>query len=134
MTPAAAAEIPARPPRRTVTALERPAEFEPPELVSAHPIAATTPDAPSAAPLDSRIVPADGKLPVIEAPLPSRQLSLLALAPAHTAPWEAVNTSAASAADDVVRRAVAAGARARSAGISIGRFVTRASRAGANVF
>ena len=79
-------------------------------------------------------MPADGKLPVIAVLLPSRQLPLLAPTPSRAAPWEAVSTSAASAADDVARRAVAAGARARSAGISIGRFVTRASRAGANVF
>ena len=86
------------------------------------------------APLDSRIMPADSKLPVIAAPLPSRQLSILAPAPAQTAPWEAVRTSTASAAGGVARSAAATGARARSAGISIGRFVTRASRAGANVF
>jgi len=132
---APAAQMPARPPRRTVPPPQRPVELEPPELFAAHPIAGPPLDASTAAaPLDSRIMPADGKLPVIAVLLPSRQLPVLAPTRPQAAPWEAVSTSAASAADDVARRAVAAGSRARSAGISIGRFVTRASRAGANVF
>ena len=97
--------------------------------------AGTTPDAPPTAPLDSRIMAADGNAPVLAVPLPSSQPAAIASAPTPAAaPWEAVRTSTASAASGVARAAAATGARARSAGVSIGRFLTRASKAGANVF
>jgi hypothetical protein len=50
------------------------------------------------------------------------------------APWEAVTTSATSAAEYVTRAAVTTGEQARNAGVAISRFVTRASKAGASVF
>ena len=114
--------------------LKRPTQSDPPEA-AVHPFAGTTLDAPPTAPLDSRIIAADANAPVLAASLPSSQPAAIASAPTHAAaPWEAVRTSTASAASDVARAAAATGARARSTGVSIGRFVTRASKAGANVF
>ena len=87
------------------------------------------------APLDSRIMAAAVNVPVLAVSLPSSRAAAIVSAPTHAAaPWEAVRTSTASAANSVARAAAATGARARSAGVSIGRFVTRASKAGANVF
>ena len=61
--------------------------------------------------------------------LPSRRRQ-----PMPRPPGKQSATSTTSAASDVARAAAATGARARSAGVSIGRFVTRASKAGANDF
>ncbi|MEO8258346.1 MAG: M56 family metallopeptidase [Acidobacteriota bacterium] len=137
------AEAPPAAPYRTPVRLPRPARPEPPALAGL-PLAVTMVDAPAVAPLDSRTVAAADsktsgngsivKAPAIAVPLPSRPLAVLPPAPDHAAPWDAVTTSTLSAADAVARSAAATGARARSAGISIGRFVTRASKAGANIF
>ena len=50
------------------------------------------------------------------------------------APWDAVSASTMSAASDAARAAVATAAHARSAGVSIGRFLTRAGNAVAKDF
>ena len=122
-----------RPPRLTSTRVERRTPVEPPEA-AAYPCESTPVDAPPPAPLDSRTIAADGKAPVIAGPSPSVQLAALASVSAQAPPWDAVRTSTTSAAKGVARSAAETGDRARSAGISIGRFVARASKAGANVF
>jgi beta-lactamase regulating signal transducer with metallopeptidase domain len=129
----AAAGVLKRPPRRTLTRVERPTPFEPPEA-AAYPFESTPLAAPPPAPLDSRIIAADGKAPLIAGPSTSAQLAALASVSAQAPPWDAVRTSTTSAARGVARSAAETGDRARSAGVSIGRFVTRASKAGANVF
>ena len=97
--------------------------------------AGTTLDAAPTAPLDGRIIAAVANAPMLAVPLPASQPAATASAPTHVAaPWEAVRTSVASAASDVASGAAATGARARSTGVSIGRFVRRASKAGANIF
>jgi hypothetical protein len=119
--------------RRTLTQLKRPTRSDP--EAAAHPFAGTTLDAPPTAPLDSRLIAADAVAPVLAGSLPSSQPAGIASAPTHAAaPWETVRTSAASAASDVASAAAATGTRARSTGVSIGRFVRRASTAVANVF
>jgi hypothetical protein len=124
-----------RPPRGTLlTRLKRPTRSDPPEA-AAHPFAGTTVDAPPTAPLDNRIIAVDAVAPVLAVSLPSSQPAAIASAPTHAAaPWEAVRTSTVSAASGVARAAAATGARARNTGVSIGRFVTRASKAGARGF
>jgi beta-lactamase regulating signal transducer with metallopeptidase domain len=130
----AAAEGRKRPPRRTLTRSTRATRSDLPEA-AAGPFAGTTLDVPPTAPLDSRIIAPDASAPVLAVALPSSPPAATASAPASAAdPWEAVKISTASAANDVARAAAATGARARSTGVSIGRFVTRASKAGANVF
>lgn len=131
----AAAGVRQRPSRRTLTRVKRPTQSDPPEA-AVHPFAGTTLDALPAAALDSRtIVAADAVAPVLAVSLPSSQLAAIAPAPTHAAaPWEAVRASTTSAASGVARVAAATGARARRTGVSIGRFVTRASKASANVF
>jgi beta-lactamase regulating signal transducer with metallopeptidase domain len=123
-----------RPPRRTLPRLKRSTQSPPPEA-AAQPIAGTPPlDAPppTTAPLDSRIMAVDN-VPVLTVSLPSSQPAVSAWAPTDTAaPWEAVRSSTASAAGAVGRAAVGAGARARNAGVSIGRFLTRVKKAGAD--
>ena len=131
----AAAGALTQPPRRTLTRLKRPTQSDPLPETAAHPFAGTTLDAPLTAPLDSRTIGGGRHGLGLAVSLPSSQPAAIASAPTHAAaPWEAVRTSTASAASDVARAAVATGARARSTGVSIGRFVTRASKAGANVF
>ena len=138
----AAAVAPGRPPRRTVEKPEKLPTVSDPPVVAARPVAAATPEAtprvaPEAAPeapIESRLMAVSG-----DASVPSSQPSIqplaIALAPAPAgAPWETVTASATSAAEDVTRAAVATGNRARNAGVSISRFVTRASKAGAGVF
>jgi hypothetical protein len=123
-----------RPPRRTFTRLKRTTPADPPEAPAPR-VVGTTPDAPPTAPLDSPIIALSGKATVSAVSLPSLQRA--GIAPEATpgsAPWDAVTSSSTSAADGVTRAAVAAGARARSAGVSIGRFFGRASKSGANIF
>jgi len=69
----------------------------------------------------------------VPTPLPSIQPTNIAATQAGQ-PWDAVATSATSAAEDVTRAAVTTSGRARDAGVAISRFVTRASKAGAGVF
>jgi len=108
----------------------RPIESGPPEA-AVHPFAGThvTVEAPSTVPLDSRVIAADAIAPVLAASLPSSPPAGIASAPTPVAPWDAVGASTASAASGAARAAVATGARARSAGVSIGRFFTRAGTA-----
>jgi bla regulator protein blaR1 len=123
-----------RPLRRTLTRLKRPTQSDPAEA-AVHPFQGTTLDAPLTAPLDSRSFAADANGLAFAVALPSSQPAATTSASTlASGPWEAVRTSTASAASDVARAAATAGARARSTGVSIGRFVTRASKAGANVF
>jgi beta-lactamase regulating signal transducer with metallopeptidase domain len=123
-----------RPTRRALRGVKRPAAPSPPEA-AARPLASTTPDTHPTAPLDSRVVAADANTPVLLMSLPSSQPAAIALSPVLAAsPWEAVRTSTTSAASGIARDAKATGARVWSRCVSIGRFVTRASKAGANVF
>jgi beta-lactamase regulating signal transducer with metallopeptidase domain len=97
--------------------------------------AGTTLDAPLTAPLDSRIIAAVANAPMLVVPLPASQPAANASTPIPAAtPWENVGDSATSAAGDVARSAAETGARARRAGVSIGRVVTRASKAVASAF
>ena len=106
-----------------------------PSEVPARSSAGTTPDAPLTAPLDSRIVAAVVNAPVLTVPLPASEPAATVSAPIPAAtPWENVGDSAASAAGDVARSAAETGARARRAGVSFGRVVTRASKAVASAF
>jgi beta-lactamase regulating signal transducer with metallopeptidase domain len=127
-----------RPQRHTFVRVMRPIQSGPPEAEAAvHPFAGTreTLDTPPTAPLDSRVIAADANAPVVVVPLPSSQPVAIISAPTNAAPpWEAVSTSTASAASGAARAAVASGARAQSAGVSIGRFFTRAGEAVAKVF
>jgi beta-lactamase regulating signal transducer with metallopeptidase domain len=123
-----------RPPHRTFRRLKRTTLSDPPEAPAPQAVGAP-PDAPPTAPLDSRIIAVNGTASVSAVSLPSLQRA--GIAPEATpasAPWDAVTISTTSAADGVARAAVATGARARSAGVSIGRFFGRASKAGANIF
>ncbi len=113
----------------------RPIESGPPEA-AVHPFAGThvMVEAPSTVPLDSRVIAADAIAPVLAASLPSSRPAGIASAPTPVAAWDAVGASTASAASGAARAAVATGARARSAGVSIGRFFTRAGTAVAKDF
>jgi beta-lactamase regulating signal transducer with metallopeptidase domain len=125
-----------RPQRHTSTRVTRPLQSGPPE-VAVHGFAGTheTLDAPPTGPLDSRVLAVDLHASVLAVPLPSWPPVGIASAPTHVAPpWEAVTGSTVSAAGDIARSAVETGARARSAGVSIGRVVTRASKAVASAF
>jgi beta-lactamase regulating signal transducer with metallopeptidase domain len=110
------------------------AHSDPPE-VAARSSAGTTLDAALTAPLDSRVIAAVANAPVLAVPLLASQpaATASALIPAAT-PWEKAGDSATSAAGDIARSAVETGARARSAGVSIGRVVTRAGKAVASAF
>ena len=122
-------------PRRTLTRLKSETQANPLPEMAVHLVAGTTLDVPLTAPLDSRTIGADAHGLGLAASLPSSQPAAIASALTHAAaPWEAVRTSTASAASNVARAAMATGARARSTGVSIGRFVTRVSNASANVF
>ena len=110
---------------------ERPA----PSDAAARPLIATAPDGPPAAPLERPTIAADTVAPVPSVPLPAFQPVAFPSAPTPApGPWEAVSDSATSAANDVARAAAETGARARSAGVSIGRFLTRAGKAGTSIF
>ena len=119
-----------RRPHRTFRRLKRTVS-DPPEAPAPQ-VVGTTPDAPPTAPLDSRIIAVNDKASISPVSLPSLQRA--GIATPASAPWDAVTISTTSAADGVARAAVAAGARARSAGVSIGRFFGRASKAGASIF
>jgi len=100
--------------------------------LTVRPVESPAPEAAPSALLDSRIVAAHGGATV---PVPMPTVHPANFAPPQAgAPWEAVTTSATSAAEDVTRAAVTTGEQARNAGVAISRFVTRASKAGASVF
>ena len=92
-------------------------------------------DAP-AAPLERRtLASADTVAPVLEGSIPSSEPAAVASPPAPVAkPWDALTASATTAASDLTRAAKEHGGRARSAGLSISRFVTRVGKAAANVY
>ena len=106
-----------------------------PEAV-VHPFVAAheTVEAP-AVPLDSRVIAADINVPVLAVPSPSSPPVGIASAPPPVAPpWDVVATSTTSAANGAARAAVATAAHAQNAGVSIGRFFTRAGKAVAKDF
>jgi beta-lactamase regulating signal transducer with metallopeptidase domain len=116
-------------PLRALARSTRATQSDPLET-AVRPFAGTAADAQSTAPDN---IAANALAPAVS--LPSSQPAAVASAPILTAaPGEPVRTSAASAASDIAGAASEAGARARNAGVSIGRFVTRASKAGASVF
>lgn len=120
--------------RHTSTRVTRPVHSVPPEA-AAHPVAGTTLDAPPTVPLDSRVLAADVNAAVLAVPLLSSPRAGIASAPPPVAPpWEVVSASTTSAASGAARAAVATAAHARRAGVSIGRFFTRASKAVARDF
>ena len=120
--------------RHTSTRVTRPVHSVPPEA-AAHPVAGTTLDAPPTVPLDSRVIAADVNAAVLAVPLLSSPRAGIASAPPPVAPpWEVVSASTTSAASGAARAAVATAAHARSAGVSIGRFFTRTSKAVAKDF
>ena len=132
---AAAGEL-KRPQRHMSTQLTRPIESGPPEA-AVHPFASThvTVEAPPTLPLDSRVITAGVNAPVLAVPLPSSPPDGIAAAQTPAAlPWDAVRASTTSAASGAASAAVATAARARSAGVSIGRFFTRAGKAVAKDF
>jgi len=125
-----------RPPRHMSMRATRPIVSSPPE-VAVHPFAGTheTVEIPPTVPLDSRVIAGDVNAPVLAVPLPSSPPASIASAPTPVAPpWDAVSGSTASAASGAARAAVATAAHARSAGVSIGRFFTRAGKAVAKDF
>ena len=126
-----------KPPQRHMSRrVTRPIHSGPPEA-AVHPFAGTheTPDVPSTVPLDSRVIAADVNAPVLAVPLSSFPLAGIATAPTPIAPpWHAVSASTTSAASGVAGAAVATAAHARNAGVSIGRFFTRAGKAVAKDF
>ncbi|MQA31413.1 MAG: hypothetical protein GEU82_16530 [Luteitalea sp.] len=125
------------PPQRHMSPrVTRPRQSGPSEP-AVHPFAGTqeTPDAPPTVPLDSRVIAADVNVPVLAVPLPSAPPVGIASAPTPVAPpWDAVRASTTSAASGAARAAVATAAHARSAGVSIGRFFTRAGKVVAKDF
>jgi BlaR1 peptidase M56 len=124
-----------RPQRHLSRRVARPIESGPPEA-AVHPFAGTheTVEAPPTVPLDSRVI-ADVNALVVAVPLPLAPPVGIASAPTPVAPpWDPVSASAASAASGAARAAAATGARARSAGVSTGRFFTRAGKAVAKDF
>ena len=128
----AAAMVLERPPRRPLVRVARPTQFEPP--APAHPFESATLDAPPASPLDSRILAPDGKAPVIGVRRPPSTTGC----PCAGA-RRGRTLGRGQDFHNVCRRRCRARrcgdrCRARSAGLSIGRFVSRASKAGANVF
>ena len=127
----AKAMAPRRPSRDTIPTQEQPAPSDA-SAVTIRRVADPTPETPLAAPLDSRTVAVHGNASV---PVPQPSIQTTSISPTQTgAPWEAVATSATSAAEDVTRAAVTTGERARDAGVAISRFVTRASKAGTGIF
>jgi len=92
-------------------------------------------DAP-AAPLERRAIPsADTVALAFEGSVPSSEPAAVAPPPAPpTRPLDALTDSATTAASALTRAAKEHGTRARSAGLSISRFVTRVGKAAANVY
>ena len=114
----------------------RPIPSGPPEA-AVHPLVHTheTLDASPTVLLDSRAIAADVDAPMPAVSLPWSPPVDIASAPTQVAPpWEPVSASAASAANGAARAAVATAAHARSAGVSVGRFFTRAGKAVAQDF
>jgi beta-lactamase regulating signal transducer with metallopeptidase domain len=126
-----------KPPQRHMSKrVMRPVQSGPPEA-AVHPFAGTheTLDAPPTVPLESRVIVADVSAAVLAVPLLSSPRAGIASAPPPAAPpWEVVSASTTSAASGAARAAVATAAHARSAGVSIGRFLTRAGKAVAKDF
>jgi beta-lactamase regulating signal transducer with metallopeptidase domain len=125
-----------RPQRHTATPIAR-ATASGPLVAAVHRFAGKheTLDAPPTMPLDSLVIAADVDVPVLALPLPLPPPVGTASAPTQVAPpWEAISASTVSAANGAARSAVATAAHAWSAGVSIGRFFTRAGKAVAKDF
>ena len=121
-----------RPSRRAPMRSNLQAQADPPE-VAARSSAGTTLDAAPTAPLQSRIITTVANAPMLAVPFSQPADTVSASIPPAT-PWETVSDRATSAAGDVARSASETGARARNAGVSFGRAVTRASKAVASAF
>jgi beta-lactamase regulating signal transducer with metallopeptidase domain len=126
-----------RPPQRHMSQrVMRPVQSGPPEA-AVHPFAGTheTLDAPPTLPLESRVIATEVSAAVLAVPLLASPQAGIASAPPPVAPpWEVVSASTTSAASGAARAAVATADHARSAGVSIGRFFTRAGKAVAKDF
>ena len=125
---------PVRPLRRAPTHSTLSTQSDPPETAAQSSVRTAQNDAPTVL-LDSRVIAAVANAPLLAVPVPSSQPAAIPSAPIPApSPWEAVSDSATSAASDLTRAAAVTGARARSAGVSIGRFFTRAGKAGTSMF
>lgn len=116
--------------------MTRPVNSVPPEA-AVHPFAGAheTLDVRPTVPLESRVIAADVGAVVLAVPLFASPRAGIASAPPPVAPpWEVVSAPTTSAASGAARAAVATAAHARSAGVSIGRFFTRAGKAVAKDF
>ncbi len=126
-----------KPPQRHMSQrVARPIQSGPPEA-ALHPFAGTheTLDAPPTVPLESRVIAADVSAAVLAVPSLSSPRAVIASVPPTVAPpWHAVSASTTSAASGVAGAAAATAAHARNAGVSIGRFFTRAGKAVAKDF
>ena len=124
----------ARPLRRALTHSTLSTQSDPPDMAAQSSVRTTQDDAPTVL-IDSHVIAAVANAPVLVVPVPSSQPAAIPSAPIPArGPWEAVSDSATSAASDLTRAATETGARARSTGVSIGRFFTRAGRAGTSIF
>jgi hypothetical protein len=126
-----------KPPQRHMSKrVMRPVQPGPPEA-AVHPFAGRheTLDAPPAVPLENRVIAADVSAAVLAVPSLSSPRTGIASTPPTVAPsWHAVSASTTSAASGVAGAAVATAAHVRNAGVSMGRFFTRAGKAVANDF
>jgi hypothetical protein len=119
--------------RHTSTRVTRPVQSVPPQA-AVHTFAGThkTLDIPPTVRLDSRIIAAD--VNALEHAVPLPPVGIVSAAAHGAPPWDAISASTVSAAIGAERAAVATAAHARSAGVSIGRFFTRAGKAVAKDF
>jgi beta-lactamase regulating signal transducer with metallopeptidase domain len=126
-----------KPPQRHMSKrMKRAVQSGQPEA-AVHPFAGTheTLDGPPAVPLESRVIAADVSAAVLAVTSLSSPRAGIASAPPTVAPpWHAVSASTTSAASGVAGAALATAAHARNAGVSIGRFFTRAGKAVAKDF
>jgi beta-lactamase regulating signal transducer with metallopeptidase domain len=117
--------------RHTSARVTRPVHSVPPDA-AVHPVAGKheTLDAPPTEPLESRVIAADVSAAALAVPSLSSPRAGIASAPPTVAPpWHAVSASTTATASGVAGAAVATAAHARNAGVSIGRFFTRAGKA-----
>jgi beta-lactamase regulating signal transducer with metallopeptidase domain len=125
--PDAAADATTPAPRRTPEAPTRPTGVDllpEGELHRSANTSANQPDEPVTR-VDSRALEAEAHALALGMVVPPPQPTAVS----SPAPWEALATSATSAAGDVARSAAATGARVQSGGMAISRFFTRVSKA-----
>jgi len=119
--------------RHTSTRVTRRVQSVPPQAaVHTFPGTHETLDIPPTVRLDSRVIAADVNALELAVPLPP--VGIVSAAAHGAPPWDAISASTVSAAIGAERAAVATAAHARSAGVSIGRFFTRAGKAVAKDF